>query len=382
MKTSFAKHIFILAIALLLPSGVFAGTEHSMSGWAWSDNIGWISFNSTNCDTDSNGFIDSSCSGGDNATTVVKDYGVNVNSNGNLQGYAWSDNVGWILFGNLARYGYFFPTGNGTLPRDASIDAEGNMLGWAKAISADNKGWDGWISLSGTWTNPNDNTTGTYGVNIGDTTSPFVTASAENKTNDILTWVTKLLDTNVAYAEGSTSQGFAWGSDVTGWIDFSGVTNSDLSVADLTFYPEPTYVSQSDPNTTLKWRGNDLKDCTASSNDSSSGWGGSIVVTSTTSSQAVSVPSNPTGYTLSCNDLSGNPVPPQTIFVAITPNNNNGGGTPPPNVPICDPTADSPTYFFGGNSCTDDPSTPCADGYSGENAGSGCTRRAPHFQNK
>lgn len=55
----------------------------NLSGYAWNDNIGWVSF----------------C-GGDNTAQcpgVVK-YGVTVDSNGNFNGYAWNDDVGWISF--------------------------------------------------------------------------------------------------------------------------------------------------------------------------------------------------------------------------------------------------------------------------------------------
>src|SRR3990167_7631618 len=51
-------------------------------GNAWSDNIGWISFN--NCLNEDN------CSG--------IDYSVEVDSNGDMSGAAWSDNIGWIKF--------------------------------------------------------------------------------------------------------------------------------------------------------------------------------------------------------------------------------------------------------------------------------------------
>ena len=56
-----------------------AGSEHNLSGWAWSENIGWISFNSTNQ------------GGGAN-------YGVTVASNGRLSGYAPSENIRLIFF--------------------------------------------------------------------------------------------------------------------------------------------------------------------------------------------------------------------------------------------------------------------------------------------
>ncbi|MFA6404449.1 MAG: hypothetical protein WCW03_00355 [Candidatus Paceibacterota bacterium] len=114
MKISFQKIIFTL-VFLLLPFIVSAGTEHNIFGYAWSSNVGWISFN-----------------------------GVNKDASGNLIGYAWSSNVGWIQFGGLSG----FPSGTGTQAQNAKISGN-NLKGWAKALSADGNGWDGWISLSG-----------------------------------------------------------------------------------------------------------------------------------------------------------------------------------------------------------------------------------------
>lgn len=58
-----------------------------MSGWAWSENIGWISFNSTDDQ-------DPSTPGIQPATS---NYGVNKNADGTLAGYAWSSNIGWAV---------------------------------------------------------------------------------------------------------------------------------------------------------------------------------------------------------------------------------------------------------------------------------------------
>lgn len=53
-----------------------------LSGWAWSENFGWLSFN---CETDD------SC--------AYSDYKVNLaTSTGEFDGYAWSENMGWLSF--------------------------------------------------------------------------------------------------------------------------------------------------------------------------------------------------------------------------------------------------------------------------------------------
>jgi hypothetical protein len=67
------------AVTNLLADGV-------LSGCAWNDTIGWISFNCANYD----------CQGGN--TCNSSEYKVTINANGNFEGYAWNDIEGWISF--------------------------------------------------------------------------------------------------------------------------------------------------------------------------------------------------------------------------------------------------------------------------------------------
>ena len=148
---------------------VRSATTDNVSGWAWSENIGWVSFNSTDCDTDLNTFVDVGPCGGDNTTTPLKSYGVSVDaSTGNFSGDAWSENIGWVSF-NRSETGNPpsapFNGGSGTI---ANYDkTTSNVTGWARALvgcevtpgvavtacassSAGPAagGWDGWIKLS------------------------------------------------------------------------------------------------------------------------------------------------------------------------------------------------------------------------------------------
>ena len=64
-----------------------AGSSQNVSGWAWGETTGWISFNKTNCD------LNPQCG------PAGSDYGVNISpTTGVMSGYAWSENVGWISF--------------------------------------------------------------------------------------------------------------------------------------------------------------------------------------------------------------------------------------------------------------------------------------------
>jgi len=137
-----------------------AGAGDNVAGYAWADNIGWISFNSI---TDGIGF-----------------YGVNLEGDGTLIGEAWSDHLGWIKFAPEN-------TGPGGGGDNFSARVMGDQIrGWARACTAfvssdctgplrDNE-WDGWIK--------------------------FTNAYLEN---------------------GKYFKGAAWGGLVIGWIDLSGV---------------------------------------------------------------------------------------------------------------------------------------------------------------
>ena len=160
---------------------VQAGTSDNVSGFAWSEKIGWIDFNSADCDSDNNGFLDVAC-GGDNSTISIKNYGTDIDSNtGDITGFAWSENIGWIDLAPAGPYPALpnYPTKVATTTLGT---ADSPVTGWARAV-AHGDGWDGWIKLSGTTTN-----------------------GKEYKT----------------YIDSSGNwHGWAWGSDVIGWISFN-----------------------------------------------------------------------------------------------------------------------------------------------------------------
>lgn len=136
---------------------VSAAGGNELLGYAWSDNVGWISFSSNN---------DGACPSGDTCAT----YGINIENNTQLSGYAWSSNIGWIYFGPSSSADRPISIGAGMLPTGASdafwakmVDSgsSGVVKGWARACSVfisgcsgslrtDLGGWDGWISMSGT----------------------------------------------------------------------------------------------------------------------------------------------------------------------------------------------------------------------------------------
>ncbi|HHE76463.1 MAG TPA: hypothetical protein ENL27_00525 [Candidatus Parcubacteria bacterium] len=178
MKKFFFILIFSLfAVGVLNIGSAFASDTNNTSGYAWSENIGWISFNSES-----------------DGSSV--DYGVNIDpTTGYLSGYAWSENIGWISF-NRGDSDTGAPPESDPCPTGgciAKVDDPDNLgkeekvslVGWARVLSVkdnpDNSGnWDGWIKL-------NDKN-GSWGVTID---------------------------------ENGDWHGWAWSDMVLGWISFN-----------------------------------------------------------------------------------------------------------------------------------------------------------------
>ncbi len=196
------RKISLIAISLILVSGLYflggassfipaslAGTQN-LSGFAYSPAIGYISFNSKNCDTNDDGKSEG-LSGCPPIGTTIPSYGVNIDPinpvTGDFSGYAWanprdnvasSDNIGWISFNasDTSSCG----------PNAALNKSNGAVTGFAKALNGSpTSGWDGCIKMAGTAQNGS-----TYGVTIDTTTCKLA--------------------------------GYAWGSDVVDAIHFSG----------------------------------------------------------------------------------------------------------------------------------------------------------------
>lgn len=153
---------FAVSLGVLFSASLFlvpakAADTTPVNGYAWSENIGWIQMKPTSF---GGVFID--------------------NSSGAFSGWAWSENIGWVDFAPASGF-----------PSSPSYGAKlnwtsGQVSGWAKAVAGGTGGWDGWISMSGA--------SPAYSVNLNKTTGIF--------------------------------SGWAWGSDVVGWVDFSKVTTS------------------------------------------------------------------------------------------------------------------------------------------------------------
>lgn len=157
-----------IAAALWAPSRASSQSlPTSLVGYAWSDTIGWIDLNCSNTD---------SC--------ASSDFGIRISADGALSGYGWSEHIGWVSATTADL------SGCPSAPCSALLTEEG-LQGWLRALgggTAESGGWDGWISLGGE--SPD------YGVS----------------------W------------DGSLFSGYAWGSTVIGWLDFSFAGTDDAQL--------------------------------------------------------------------------------------------------------------------------------------------------------
>lgn len=180
--TSTFSRAILLGVFALLAGSMLLGSAppaHASSmditGYAWSDYLGWVHFKGSN-------------------------YGVTEDSlTGALSGYAWSPYFGSISF-NSATFG---SCPSGTCAPTVNITT-GAVTGWARSCSAfadkahcngassldaGSGGWDGWIHLSGS----------NYGI----------TQSTSGATNGCWT-------------------GYAYGSNNVGVIKFGGASSSNV----------------------------------------------------------------------------------------------------------------------------------------------------------
>lgn len=141
----------------------------TLSGWAWSSNVGWLSFNSSNANA------------GTGASYVVSIATTTAQPTlGAFSGYAWSPNVGWVSFNSSDTNGCPTidsatdqpPKGAPIVPGQTYCNprvdfSSGKVSGWARLLSMKNTG-DGWLHLSGT-----NHPTGSGGVSYNTTTGVF-----------------------------------------------------------------------------------------------------------------------------------------------------------------------------------------------------------------
>lgn len=109
--------------------------------------------------------------GGSGAEISNIDYGVDIDEDtGYMSGFAWSENIGWISFNVADAAGCGGCSGSGCQAKASkTLNGSGQheVSGWAKVL-ANGGGWDGCVSLRGTATDSSP-----YGVYIDPATGDF-----------------------------------------------------------------------------------------------------------------------------------------------------------------------------------------------------------------
>lgn len=115
---------------------------YQVKGWAWNDNLGWISMY---CEDEAGNGAPYENNGIDCGDFK---YGVTIDEFGNFYGYAWGDNTGWISFNNggFSRVkievdppecqGYVYGSVNNPAPGICPAHTKNDTMAWS-----DNVGW-------------------------------------------------------------------------------------------------------------------------------------------------------------------------------------------------------------------------------------------------
>lgn len=208
-KFSYSKILISVFCAILFfavaPIAVKADIVN-VHGWAWSDTIGWIQF--------------------DTGKSSLPTYDT---ATGALSGYAWSDNIGWIKFNGLS-------ANNGVGGSSAKADiSTGIVSGWARACA-------GTVNNSPNQNLPGDCTSMNSRTDGWDGWIKFDTGKSNSVKIDLAT---------------GDFHGYAWGSDVVGWISFNCMEGSSGagSVCGTSNYkvyiPPPSGAANKDLNVTI-----------------------------------------------------------------------------------------------------------------------------------
>jgi len=222
IKIVFTAFLFCLSLGFI---NTAEADTTKLTGWAYSSNIGWISFNSSDTGTSGNYAVQVS-------TSTPND------PSASMSGYAWSS-VGWIKFGGLKD----FPDRSSEVVGNAKINfTTGAVTGWARActgtldgvcnnMASRTDGWDGWIKLSDPDNAinffPSPDTNGTNGTSPNGTSAKGITLG---------------IDITKTEAYGRLT-GFSWGSNVLGWLGFSPMVGVGVCVGRCPPPPTTPYVT-------------------------------------------------------------------------------------------------------------------------------------------
>ena len=260
--------LFSVSLSIFLFSVSFAATNiDSTYHWAWNDVIGWIDFYGTNNVNVYNDRLEGY------ASSTIGDIALNCNStpngnicssynfkvsndgSGNLTGWAWNDNIGWISFDSAsATSSYTYQVTINTTTGDFSGWAWNDVVGWL-SFNCNNSGIGDTCSTSNYKVETSWVATSTTGSL---TSSIFDTGLTNGAAINTIMWQgSKPSGTNVRFQISSnssltgggtgaidTTYRYAWNDNI-GWIDF-GYTAGNVTVGDtqLTGYAYDTGIAE------------------------------------------------------------------------------------------------------------------------------------------
>ena len=257
-----------LTVTIDTSSNFYCRGDNRLAGFAWSSNIGWVSFNCRDVNTNI-------------------EYGVTSDLIGNLNGYAWSENIGWIDFGHYGNAKVDFTTGL----------VSGDVLSLAGLVDPTDN-WDGRISLNGTTVPDND----PYGLVLDLTTYHF---SEYAWGSDVVGWIDfGVISTpeGVIITEGVTMDFF--------YLDFT--ANKGLVESNKVVYDGPVVLSWTTDGGAAS--------CTATDGVGTT-WTTVInpkSVGQPTTYETVTNLITDTVFTLTCEDLAGNEVK-KSLTIQVSP---------------------------------------------------------------
>lgn len=330
-----AVMLFVFSASVFIYQKANGSIYDNVAGFAWGADeagapsskggIGWISFNSKDCDADNNGFIDGpgantlgyDC-GSNNSSIPVVNYGVNLDfATGYLTGYAWAPEVGWIKFGGFSVSE--FPVGTGPNAMNAKVDFTGTnpfkVYGWARICAyaqnsitcrgnasqnAKTGGVDGWISLNSEGIDPNGNPS-VYSVFYNENSKVFSGYAWAGDSGEFNT---------PPVCPSEPCKRFSYG-----WIAFNGTgPNFMVRVDDLTG-PHVNITASPNPvpiggTSVLSWSGINLKNapdgCEASDGVGDANWTSPNTKNSPSGTFiTIGLPQGSHVYSIKCMDMSG-----------------------------------------------------------------------------
>jgi len=341
-KYAFVFLVFVLAIVSLTffnnPSKISRAASDSLNGWAWSSNIGWVSFNCQDANV---------CS--------TSDYKVQFDSsNGKLSGYAWSSNIGWIQFDPSGPY-----------PEDPKTSAvvdlkTGVVSGWLRALSYNHSyddGWDGWIKITDAKVNNGKLEGWAWGglvvgwLNFYDVNAPTLTGNFTLSLNGSagcnfvpLKWTSssnangyRILKgsqrvdispyqpyTDLTFIDNNVNQNTTYQYQIEAYN--TNGTNRSNEIKITTPYCPPivdlsvdhTSISQGQ-TITLTWTSSYANSCTASASPAQSDWTGTKPLNNTIGEVVKPESTSSITYTLSCSGPSGSASDSVTIGTTSLP---------------------------------------------------------------